>query len=324
MSYTYNMRDNLLTASRGGATVTMTYDSAGRKLTMSDPDMGYWTYVYDGVGNLTSQTDARGCTVTMSYDLLNRLTSKSSSGTGCGEQVSTTYTYDLGTNGIGRRTSMSSGSVSNSWTYDVRGRVLSATVHAGTDYTTSWTYNDADLPVSMTYPNNGETVSFEYNDRMLLKSMVGTNSYLIVPDDGGYDSSGRLLNRTLGSGLIQNFVYYTWDQQGGRLQFINAGTSGDATSLQNLGYSYDPAGNVQQIADSVAGETSVYTYDALNRLKSWTLNDVTQETDDYNADGNLWHKGSQSLELHYDDQRRTSMPRLPTTATRMATMRTAT
>ena len=37
----------------------MTYDKAGRKLTMSDPDMGNWNYSYNALGNLTTQTDAR-------------------------------------------------------------------------------------------------------------------------------------------------------------------------------------------------------------------------------------------------------------------------
>ena len=35
---------NLLTATRGGATMTLTYDNAGRKKTMADPDMGFWQY----------------------------------------------------------------------------------------------------------------------------------------------------------------------------------------------------------------------------------------------------------------------------------------
>jgi YD repeat-containing protein len=43
---------------------------------MSDPDMGNWSYVYDALGNLTSQTDARTCVTTLGYDALNRLTDK--------------------------------------------------------------------------------------------------------------------------------------------------------------------------------------------------------------------------------------------------------
>ncbi|MEW5829920.1 MAG: SpvB/TcaC N-terminal domain-containing protein, partial [Chloroflexota bacterium] len=90
----------------GLTSTTLTYDLAGRKLSMSDPDMGNWTYTYDALGNLKTQTDARSCILTMSYDPLNRLTDKVSSGAGCGTQVNTSYTYDEGDNSLGFRTGM--------------------------------------------------------------------------------------------------------------------------------------------------------------------------------------------------------------------------
>ena len=41
----------------------MTYDSLSEKRTMTDPDMGTWTYAYDKAGNLVSQTDAKSQTI---------------------------------------------------------------------------------------------------------------------------------------------------------------------------------------------------------------------------------------------------------------------
>ncbi len=71
--------------------------------------------------------------------------------------------------------------------------------------------------------------------------------------------------------------------------------NGGGTTLQNLHYSYDNAGNIQQIVDGVWGETSNYQYDDLNRLLSasvssgpnpytqgWSydpLGNITQRTD---------------------------------------------
>ena len=124
VSFTYDALGNLLTATRGGATTTLTYDKAGRKLTMADPDMGNWSYVYDALGNMTRQTDARACATNLAYDALNRLTGKTYSN--CPTTAAVTYTYDSGTNGKGRRTSMGvTGGDYTSWTYDNRGRVLS-------------------------------------------------------------------------------------------------------------------------------------------------------------------------------------------------------
>ena len=43
-----------------GNITNIQYDSLGRKTSMGDPDLGAWIYGYDRVGNLISQTDARG------------------------------------------------------------------------------------------------------------------------------------------------------------------------------------------------------------------------------------------------------------------------
>ncbi len=56
--------------------------------------------------------------------------------------------------------------------------------------------------------------------------------------------------------------------------------------------------NVKQITDSLAGETSVYGYDDLNRLTSWTLNSITEEYS-YDTQGNLDVKNG--LDLKYED-----------------------
>jgi YD repeat-containing protein len=40
---------------------------------MNDPDMGTWTYSYNALGKLVSQTDAKGQTSTMVYDKLGRM-----------------------------------------------------------------------------------------------------------------------------------------------------------------------------------------------------------------------------------------------------------
>lgn len=76
-TYNYNALDLLtkVTDDADNETV-LTYDSAGRKTTIKDPDMGSWAYTYDVAGNLVAQTDAKAQTMLFGYDDLNRLTSK--------------------------------------------------------------------------------------------------------------------------------------------------------------------------------------------------------------------------------------------------------
>ncbi|MCE7918173.1 MAG: RHS repeat-associated core domain-containing protein, partial [Chloroflexi bacterium CFX1] len=122
-------------------------------------------------------------------------------------------------------------------------------------------------------------------------SVIGNAAYVSNMD---YDSAGRLLTRALGNGLTQTYNYYAWNQQGGRLHTLVTG------SLQNITYQYDSVGNITQIANSIASETSVYDYDALDRLTSWQLNQDTPETYIYDpTTGNLDQKAG--LDLQYLD-----------------------
>jgi len=72
VSYTYDPADHLTSALYGNALTSLSYDIAGRKLTLDDPNMGLWSYAYDALGNLTRQADARGQRICLYYDGLNR------------------------------------------------------------------------------------------------------------------------------------------------------------------------------------------------------------------------------------------------------------
>lgn len=127
--YTYDLLNRLTQvwdAASPRNLTTMTYDWLGRKIAMSDPDLGAWSYAYDNAGNLTRQTDAKNQTTCFYYDSLNRLKGKNYRGdpncppTDPGTYA-VTYTYDTGTNGKGRRTGMSNAVASTMWTYDLQG-----------------------------------------------------------------------------------------------------------------------------------------------------------------------------------------------------------
>jgi YD repeat-containing protein len=159
-----------LPSAAGASTTTITYDQAGRKTAMSDPDMGTWTYTYDALSNLTRQTDARGQRICLYYDALNRLTGKhyrTNDNCPASPTWDVYYGYDFGTNGLGRRTSLYTATVSKTtvWTYDARGRLKT---EYASGYNTEWEYNAA-VPIWMQYPD-GE-LNYTYTN-MLLNSVV--------------------------------------------------------------------------------------------------------------------------------------------------------
>ena len=302
VTYSYDAADRLVQAQYGSYAASLSYDFAGRKLSMNDPDMGIWTYQYDALGNLVEQTDARGCVTSLSYDGLNRLLGKSYSnanGGSCAAIAANTaavsYNYDQGTNGIGRRSGMSDASGSTLWEYDLRGRLTAETVAIGGvgTYTTLWSYNSADWVVGMTYPN-GERLSTHYNLQGLATEVESGNWNRYV-SQAEYDEAGRLLEWKLGNGVETSRAYYPWDTQGGRLQStVSAVNQTPTITWQHLGYSYDANGNLTVVQDNVASETLNYSYDALDRLTS--VSGAYSQSYSYDAaSGNLASLAGQTL-----------------------------
>jgi RHS repeat-associated protein len=278
VSYAYDVRDRLTSASRGGAVAGLAYDYAGRKIWMDDPDMGEWRYAYDALGNLRQQTDARLCVTNLSYDPLDRLTGKTY--TNCPASAPVSYGYDAGTYGKGQRTSMSDGSGSTAWSYDARGQVIAETRtitgSLGT-FVTAWGYNSAGMVDWMRYPqdnlgNPGELVDYTYHNQLTLNSVLSNfpEAYAL---NTYYDPAGRVIERKMGDlgHLTTQYQYYPWTTQGGRLQRSSSGIdNGQLDALMDMRYTYDAPGNVLTIQDYKMGspQTQSFTYDALYRLTS--------------------------------------------------------
>ena len=56
------------------------FDTLGRKVALNDPDLGYWSYIFDANGNVRSQTDNKLQTQIYTYDKLNRISTRSTGG----------------------------------------------------------------------------------------------------------------------------------------------------------------------------------------------------------------------------------------------------
>ncbi|GAB1472094.1 hypothetical protein MASR2M66_29720 [Chloroflexota bacterium] len=308
VEYTYDVLNRLTDTDRAGNNTHINYDTLGRKINMDDPDMGYWQYEYDALGNLVKQIDAKGQTVCLVYDDLNRLDGKSYPMDGiCSLSLNfdVNFNYDetSSTNPVGRRTSMSNDSGSTKWDYDPRGRLSTETKTingALNPFITSWAYNSGDLPVQMNYPD-GETIVYTYNTDGTLMSLISQSTGETYLNDMQYDEAGRLKLIEYGDNVIsKTFNYFSWDtaNMGGYLSSTT--TMAGTTNLQNLSYTYDQNGNVLTILDALDGpETQSFTYDVLNRIKSASatggLNGSYSESYEYDPlTGNLSEKSGVS------------------------------
>jgi hypothetical protein len=117
------------------------------------------------------------------------------------------YVYDAGTNGKGRRTSMStSDGTGTTWTYTVRGQIASA-VHTVGGMTGSWTcnwqYDSADRLKQITYPtasSGTETVVYGY-DAAWRQQSVCISSGGCYAQAGTFDALNQPTSLTLGNTL---------------------------------------------------------------------------------------------------------------------------
>ena len=294
VTYTYDALDRLLTANYGGAVTTLTYDYAGRKLSMNDPDMGAWSYAYDALGNLTRQKDAKNQRICFYYDLLNRLTGKHyRTNNSCPNPptLTTTYTYDTGSiNGVGRRTRMDDSSGWTTWDYDLNGRVTRETkqINGAGTFVTRFGYNQDDSLAWMEYPvanpdDNIETVFYAYHPQGLMKNAYSDLYAYYYVQSSQYDAFGRTDLRKLGATnlveqpkLLYNPTFYAATSQGGRLQNLKTGIPSDDDSLQSLTYTYDNVGNIQTIVDGLnSSQKQCFTYNSLNRLTKGTTYDTS-------------------------------------------------
>ncbi len=185
-----------VTNSAGHQTINV-YDLAGRKISMTDPNMGPWTYTYNPNGTLKSQTDAKGQTLTFDYDRLGRMLTKKQ-----GAITLVTSTYDISTISpppagadypIGRLTQVIDQATTTRFAYDKLGRVLQSKRQLlGECHTLTQSYDALSRVTSENITRDTvqdtEIVFYNYNSAGWLCS-VGTSPSSICAITGGYVNS---------------------------------------------------------------------------------------------------------------------------------------
>src|SRR5262249_41035693 len=220
-----------------------TYDSLSRLLTANNPESGTISYSYDAGGNLLqktspapNQTGTATQTISYCYDLLNRVTGKVWSAQGCPlTSPVVTYTYDVGTNGIGHLTSLTDQAGSGSYTYDPLGRVSSENrTLAGIQKSLSYSYNLDNSIATLTYPSNAVvTYTPDAAGRILSAVDNRNNISYVTSTTYGPDSSltGFVSGHTSTfNGITNSFSYNK------RLQPVTMSASAPNQTVFSIGY----------------------------------------------------------------------------------------
>ncbi|MCF6523101.1 HNH endonuclease [Streptomyces sp. JJ36] len=265
------------------------YDQRGRRITSTDPDTGTTTTAYDALDRPVSSTDARGRTVSTVYDDLGRVTGTWEGDPGTGTRLTETrYDRDgwLGKAWASLRyvdggtayfatvtQSMDDFYRPLKTAYSVPGTegALAGTYTFTTSYNRDGTVQGVGMPAAGNLPS--EAVVFGYDDLQRPVSMTGDTSYVT---DAVYSNTSLLQQLELSTGngdtLWQTFHY---EKGTDRLTRAVVDQESATAPLKDAHYSYDQAGNVLSIADTVGGaaapDVQCFAYDHGARLaEAWT------------------------------------------------------
>jgi YD repeat-containing protein len=292
-----------------GNTTSYAYNLATNSTTITYPDNGVATMVYDSYGMLLSSTDPLGLTTTNVYDSKHNLTS---------------VTDPLGH--------------VNTYTYDQNGNKTSSTYPAtatSTNTTSTTAYNQYSEPTQTTdelgnvrvfnYDANynpqsvsdslGTLASFIFNPNQTLQAGAIGFDISVNPAQASqfaYDANGNMIGRTDALGRTTSYVYNSLGQKISAIQPTPTSLVGGTASTTN--YTYDQLGNLTETAAPLSritnsaydgngnkvsdtdarGNVTKYQYDALNRLIETDYPDGAKATKTYDFRNNVVNETDQN------------------------------
>lgn len=134
-----------------------TYNGFGQVQSLVSPDTGTTNYTYDSSGNLDTESRADGKIISYDWDVLNRLTSRSSGG------KTETFIYDASSNGKGKLSGFTDSTGATWYEYSQAGELVRQDNNIyGALYSTYWLYDAAGRLRTMTYPT-GVATTYSYD-----------------------------------------------------------------------------------------------------------------------------------------------------------------
>jgi RHS repeat-associated protein len=293
--YGYNAAGNLTSvernAGRGIVGTYMTYDTLGRKTSMTDPDAGirYYSYTPSGEIDYEYDGDPNGNVIYKRYDRRGRMVWEGAVNHNVQPaywERTTLYNYDQAVNGVGQMESSATSGTNRNWAgiagretqqayavaFDDMGRITnSSTQIDGVSYNSYVVYDGLGRGYKTQDPS-GKWTKTEFNTRGHTVRICATdendtapgclsghaNTYLENMDS---DARGNITWDRKG-GVAEMITNRIYDPVTGRLASICEGSNG--CQIMGEQYGWDAVGNLT--AHDKGSYLETFEYDGMNRL----------------------------------------------------------
>jgi RHS repeat-associated protein len=281
-SYTYDPAGNRLSLTEpDGNTTTWQYDFDNRLTKQTNTAGDVTTTAYDGVSNTISTTEPNLNVTTNTYDALNRLTQTTDS-----IGLVATFSYDP----MGNRLSQGDGNGNTtSYSYDALNRLTVTTDALGKTTTTQY---DAAGNVIKVIDRNGNATTYTYdniNRRIAVADALGNTTA------SQYDPVGNLTRLTDANSHATQYLYDT----------VNRPMRETYADGLFRTYTYDGVGNILTRTDQL-GHTTNYTYSDLYFLIARTYPSAVNDNFTYDLSGRALsaQRGTWPVSFTYDGANR--------------------
>lgn len=297
-----------------GNVIRASYNPLNHRTQVVDPDAGTWNFTYNALGELLTQTDARGVQTSHAYDAIGRLVQRTATNTSALDPslkaIRDNWYWDpMGTDGgygvldyAQRLRGPSTSLLAEIWRqtdrYQTNTKRLSdrrTLMDGQAEWLTQYYYDTAGREQAVRYPHQ-LLVKKEYTEWGDLRQLSDYGTGEVYWTATAKDAWGNVTGETYVGNLTGTHTSYASTGQVKRKKW----TSG-ATTLDQLDYTYDSFGNLATQSVTLAGATSseAYLYDPLQRLRRATRTGVTGNPGpvnyQYRPSGNLSAKSDFSM-----------------------------
>ena len=292
INYSYFANGNLKTTNYEGVVTSIAQDGWGRKIKLTDPSAGIYSYEYNLLGETLKEITPNG-TTTYTLDAVGKLTKKTIVGTNTNSEAIYNYnpTTKLIISTVFKNILEGNSIINYSYGYDSYKRLDQTTeITPFTKFVKQLTFDDLgrvkteNTAGTLGGKTSSKTVKNTYKNGFAWQ-IIDNTSQQVLWQTNTTNARGQLQTAQLGNGIA---ISNTYDSFGFPSQFKHDRSGTSPANIMTLNTVFNPlTGNLTSRTNSLFAYNESFTYDRANRLTSYKNAAGITENQDYDARGRI-------------------------------------